>query len=96
MTITDVKGRKYIGAPLKYYFEDAGLRNARIGFGQSEETHLIENIMYNELRSIEFQVRKIVRQRRIKNERRNNKRYYRSCKKVCGNALHLLQCIEQS
>ena len=85
MTITDVKGRKYIGTPLKYYFEDVGLRNARI-----------ENIMYNELKSIEFQVRKIVRQRRIRNERRNNKRYYRSCKKVCGNALHLLQYIEQS
>jgi len=52
MTITDVKGRKYIGAPLKYYFEDIRLRNARIGFRQSEETHLMENIMYNELRSI--------------------------------------------
>ena len=45
MTITDVKGRKYIGIPLKYYFEDVGLRNARIGFRQSEETHLMENII---------------------------------------------------
>lgn len=46
----DVKGRKYIGTPLKYYFEDVGLRNARLGFRQIEETHLMENIIYNELR----------------------------------------------
>lgn len=46
----DVKGRKYIGAPVKYYFEDVGLRNARLGFRQIEETHLVENIIYNELR----------------------------------------------
>ena len=49
----DVKGRKYIGTLLKYYFEDVRLRNARIGF----------------------------RQKRIRNEWRNNRRYYRSCKK---------------
>ena len=46
----DVKGRKYIGTPLKYYFEDVGLRNARLDFRQIEETHLMENILYNELR----------------------------------------------
>ena len=46
----DVKGRKYNGTPLKYYFEDVGLRNARLGFRQVEETHLMENIIYNELR----------------------------------------------
>ena len=46
----DVKGRKYIGSPLKYYFEDVGLRNARLDFRQVEETHLMENILYNELR----------------------------------------------
>lgn len=46
----DVKGRKYIGTPLKYYFEDVGLRNARLGFRQVEETHLMENIIFNELR----------------------------------------------
>ena len=45
----DVKGRKYIGSPLKYYFEDVGLRNARLGFRQHEETHLMENMLYNEL-----------------------------------------------
>jgi len=52
----DVKGRKYIGTPLKYYFEDVGLRNARLGFRQVEETHIMENIIYNELRSRGYQV----------------------------------------
>ena len=52
----DVKGRKYIGSPLKYYFEDIGLRNARLGFRQHEETHLMENILYNELRARGFSV----------------------------------------
>ena len=46
----DIKGRKYIGSLAKYYFEDVGLRNARLGFRQVEETHLMENIIYNELR----------------------------------------------
>ncbi len=46
----DVKGRKYIGTPHKYYFEDVGLRNARIGFSQIEENHIMENVIYNELR----------------------------------------------
>ncbi|MGM9947739.1 ATP-binding protein [Floccifex sp.] len=52
----DVKGRKYIDTPLKYYFEDVGLRNARLGFRQVEETHLMENIIYNELRSRGYSV----------------------------------------
>ena len=52
----NVKGRKYIGTPLKYYFEDVGLRNARLGFRQVEETHLMENIIYNELRSRGYMV----------------------------------------
>lgn len=47
----DIKGRKYIGTPKKYYFEDVGLRNARLGFRQVEENHLMENIIYNELRT---------------------------------------------
>ena len=52
----DVKGRKYIGTPLKYYFEDIGLRNAKLEFRQIEETHLMENIVYNELRTRGFGV----------------------------------------
>lgn len=46
----DIKGRKYIDTPSKYYFEDLGLRNARINFRQTEPTHLMENLIYNELR----------------------------------------------
>ena len=46
----DVKGKKYISTPYKIYFEDLGLRNARLDFRQIEETHLMENIIYNELR----------------------------------------------
>lgn len=46
----DIKGKKYISSPSKYYFEDVGLRNARLGFRQVEQTHLMENIIYNELR----------------------------------------------
>ena len=45
----DVKGRKYIGTPQKYYFTDLGLRNARLNFRQQEETHLTENAIFNEL-----------------------------------------------
>lgn len=46
----NVKGRKYISTPLKYYFADTGLRNARLNFRQFEETHLMENIIYTELK----------------------------------------------
>ncbi len=46
----DVKGKKYISTPYKIYFEDVGLRNARLDFRQIEETHLMENVIYNELR----------------------------------------------
>jgi len=45
----DVKGRKYIGTPSKYYFSDVGLRNVRLNFRQQEKNHLMENIIYNEL-----------------------------------------------
>lgn len=45
----DVKGRKHIKTPVKYYYSDPGLRNARLGFRQLEETHLMENVLYNDL-----------------------------------------------
>lgn len=45
----DIKGRKYIGTPAKYYYTDPGLRNARLGFRQLEETHIMENVLYNDL-----------------------------------------------
>ena len=52
----NVKGRKYIGTPYKIYFEDIGLRNARLNFRQIEGTHIMENIIYNELRYRGYQV----------------------------------------
>ena len=52
----DVKGRKYIGTPMKYYFSDLGLRNALLNFRQVEQTHLMENAIYNELRRQGFNV----------------------------------------
>lgn len=52
----DVKGKKYIETPLKYYFTDIGLRNARMNFRQQEENHIMENIIYNELLIREFDV----------------------------------------
>ncbi len=45
----DVKGKKYIGSPYKYYFTDIGLRNARLNFRQQDENHIMENLIYNEL-----------------------------------------------
>lgn len=45
----DIKGKKYIDTPLKYYFSDIGLRNSRLNFRQQEETHIMENVIYNEL-----------------------------------------------
>jgi len=52
----DIKGKKYINTPVKYYFEDTGLRNARLNFRQTEETHIMENIIYNELKIRGFKV----------------------------------------
>ena len=52
----DIKGKKYINSLAKYYYEDVGLRNARLNFRQIEETHIMENILYNELSIRGFQV----------------------------------------
>ncbi|MEQ2407140.1 ATP-binding protein [Bacteroides ovatus] len=52
----DIKGRSYIDTPLKYYFTDIGLRNARLNFRQQEENHIMENILYNELAARGFNI----------------------------------------
>lgn len=52
----DIKGKSYIGTPMKYYFMDMGLRNSRISFRQMEITHSMENVIYNELRMRGFRV----------------------------------------
>ena len=72
----NVKGRKYIGTPLKYYFEDVGLRNARLGFRQIEETHIMENIVYNELRSRGYSVDVGVVEKRGVNREGKTERIY--------------------
>lgn len=70
----DVKGRKYIGSPLKYYFSDVGLRNARLNFRQQEENHIMENIIYNELCNREFSVDVGVVEYCYKDENKKSKR----------------------
>lgn len=52
----DIKGKKYLSTPYKYYFTDVGLRNARLNFRQTEENHIMENILFNELRSRGYDV----------------------------------------
>ena len=52
----DIKGKRYIDTPVRYYFTDLGLRNARLNFRQLEETHAMENIIFNELKIRGFNV----------------------------------------
>ena len=63
----DVKGRKYISTPSKYYFVDMGIRNSFINYRQYEETHIMENIIYLELKRREYNVDIGVIEQRIKN-----------------------------
>lgn len=70
----DVKGKKYIDTPLKYYFTDIGLRNARLNFRQQEENHIMENIIYNELLYREFDVDVGVVEYNYKDEQGKSKR----------------------
>lgn len=82
----DIKGRKYIGTLSKYYFQDIGLRNALLNFRQVEETHIMENVIYNELRSRGYSVDVGMVEARTATERkqlevdfvanRGDKRYY--------------------
>ncbi len=64
----DVKGKKYIDSPMKYYFTDVGLRNARLNFRQQEQTHILENIIFNELLMRGFHADVGVVERRVKDE----------------------------
>ena len=73
----DVKGKAYFDSPNKYYCEDIGLRNARIGFRQQEMTHIMENILYNELMVRQFSVDVGVVYAREKNEKGNSVRMAR-------------------
>lgn len=70
----DVKGKKYMDTPLKYYFSDVGLRNARLNFRQQEETHIMENIIYNEMRARNFDIDVGVVEYNCKDENKKSKR----------------------
>ena len=70
----DVKGRKHIGSPFKFYFSDVGLRNARLNFRKQEENHIMENIIYNELCYREFSVDVGVVEYNYKDENKKSKR----------------------
>ena len=72
----DVKGKKYISTPFKIYFEDVGLRNARLDFRQIEETHLMENIIFNELRFRGFNVDVGVVEQRTTIDGKTDRKYY--------------------
>lgn len=70
----DIKGKKYINTPLKYYYTDVGLRNARLNFRQQEENHIMENVVYNELKLRGFDVDIGVVEYNYKDENGKNKR----------------------
>ncbi|MGN0738779.1 MAG: ATP-binding protein [Treponema sp.] len=72
----NVKGRKYISTPLKYYFVDVGLRNARLNFRQQEENHIMENVIFNELKIRGFDVDVGVVEHNIKDADGKSKRVY--------------------
>ena len=92
----DVRGRKYIGTPKKYYFEDMGLRNARLGFRQIEESHIMENIIYNELRARGFSVDVGVVDRRMKNNGHDERcRYEVDCVANLGYRRYYIQSALQ-
>ena len=80
----DIKGKKYISTPYKYYFTDMGLRNARLNFRQIEETHIMENIIYNELLLRGYSVDVGVIEIREKNENGNSVRKQIEVDFVCN------------
>ena len=80
----DVKGKKYIDTPIKYYFTDIGLRNARLNFRQLEETHSMENIIFNELKIRGFNVDVGVIMQYEKNEKGNSIRKQLEIDFVCN------------
>ena len=72
----DIKGKAYINTPRKYYFSDPGLRNARVNFRQYVPTHIIENVIYNELRYRGYCVDVGVVERQVKIEGKPKRLYY--------------------
>ena len=80
----DIKGKKYIDTPIKYYFTDMGLRNARLNFRQLEETHAMENVIFNELKLRGFNVDVGVIEINSTNEKGNSVRKQLEIDFVCN------------
>ncbi|MDE6287589.1 MAG: ATP-binding protein [Muribaculaceae bacterium] len=80
----DIKGKRYIESPYKYYFTDLGLRNVRLNFRQVEYPHLLENMIYNELIARGFSVDVGVLERRSRNEKGDDVRQYLEVDFVCN------------
>lgn len=89
----DVKGKRYIDTPYKYYFIDLGLRNARLNFRQLEKTHMMENVIYNELRIRGFNVDVGIVPVFVRDEFGKNKRVTYEIDFVCnkGNQRYYIQ-----
>ena len=89
----DVKGKRYIDTPYKYYFIDLGLRNARLNFRQLEKTHMMENVIYNELRIRGFNVDVGIVPVFVRDEFGKNKRLTYEIDFVCnkGNQRYYIQ-----
>ncbi len=89
----DVKGKRYIDTPYKYYFVDLGLRNARLNFRQLEKTHMMENVIYNELRTRGFNVDVGIVPTIIRDKAGNRKRASYEIDFVCnkGNQRYYIQ-----
>lgn len=89
----DIKGKKYIASPFKYYFTDVGIRNAQLNFRQQEENHIMENIIYNELLVRGFNVDVGVVEHTAQNENGNTVRKRLEVDFVCnrGNQRYYIQ-----
>lgn len=89
----DIRGKSYIDSPFKYYFEDIGLRNARINFRQNEPTHIMENIIYNELIIRGYSVDVGIVEVNYKDENMKSQRKQYEVDFVCnkGNARYYIQ-----
>lgn len=80
----DIKGKNYIESPMKYYFTDLGLRNARLNFSEIEETHIMENVIYNEMRYRGFNVDVGVLEYNYKDETGKSKRKQLEIDFICN------------
>ncbi len=84
----DIKGKKYINSPFKYYFTDIGLRNSRINYRQQEQTHIMENIIYNELIIRGFAVDVGIIEHKIRDKEKKQKQIQLEVDFVCNKGMN--------